>query len=112
MIVVSSCTGESASTHAPVAVRGVDVSDDRRTLTVRSTYPIHQFCAKAPGGVHVEVTGDVAVVAAYVVRQANFRDGDSCTLECGIVTQEVTLDAPIADDIQFQSPTNADPGCG
>ena len=112
LLLVSSCLFDGEPSRAAVVIRGTDVSPDRRTLTVWTTYPTSIPCGKQPSGVDVEVHGQVATISAYVARQAGMHDGDLCTLECGIVTQSVTLDEPLADGIRFESSPDAEPGCG
>lgn len=113
LLVVSSCSRDEAPTRVAVVVRGTEVSSDRRTLTIWTTYPRSIFCGKQPGGVDVETVDDhVAIIAAYVTRQVGLGEGDACTMECGIVAQSVTLDVPLADGVRFESAPKAEPGCG
>ena len=113
LLVVSSCSQDEAPTRVAVVVRGTEVSPDRRTLTIWTTYPLSIFCGKQPGGVDVEIVdAHVAIVAAYVTRQVGLGEGDACTMECGSVTQSVTLDVPLADGVRFESAPEAEPGCG
>lgn len=107
LIPLAAC-GDDAHRTA-VVPRSIVMSSDRRTITVETSYPVSMNCAKEPGGLKVQVNGDVAVVTATMERKNNI---DSCTLECGRVTQSVTLDKPLPDGIRFEAPPDADPGCG
>lgn len=78
LLLLGSCSKDEA-TRVPVAIRSVDVSDDRRTLTVTTAYATSVFCAKQADGVDVEVHGDVAVVSAYVTTQAGTGGNVACT---------------------------------
>ena len=74
--------------------RSIDLSADRRTITVVTSYPFAGSCAKEPGGVTVEVAGSVVRVAAWVAEVEG--EGD-CTDECGVVRQSVTLEEPLPE---------------
>lgn len=106
LIGLSACSDDAR--QATVVPLSIDVSNDRRTVTVVTSYPRSVSCAKQPGGLKVKVEGDVAIVIATMERRG---DVSSCTLECGYVTQSLTLDQPLADGIRFAAPSNADPGC-
>jgi hypothetical protein len=96
--------------QATVVPMSIDFSNDRRTVTVVTSYPRFVSCVKRPGGLHVKVEGDVAIVTATMEGSTDVHD--ACTLECGYVTQSLTLDQPLAEGVRFASPPDADPGCG
>lgn len=107
MIGGSSCGGEATS--RTVLPDTVEVSADRRVVTVVTAYPLGIDCAKEPTGLEVEVDGESVTVRA---RMANLSNPDGpCTLECGQVTQSVTLHDPLPSAAQFRFPDDADPGC-
>ena len=106
LIGLSAC-GDDAR-QATVVPQSIDVSNNRRTVTVATSYPRFVGCAKQPAGLKVKVEGDVAIVTATMERP---RDVHSCTLECGYVAQSLTLDQPLAEGVRFASPADADPGC-
>lgn len=110
-MVTAGCSagGDEGGRTAVVPIE-VTVSADRLTLTVTTSYPTKPFCAKQPVGVDVELRDDVAVVSAYA--NSVIKKGDFCTLECGLIQQVVTLDKPLAQNVRFESPSGADPGCG
>lgn len=80
--------------------RSVDLSADRRTITVVTSYPLAGFCTKEPAGVTVEVDGRVARVAAWVAEAA--AEGSSCTAECGVIQQSVTLKEPLPKGVVLE----------
>lgn len=95
--------------RAEVGFRDVEISADRLTLTVTSTYSNRVFCAKEPDGLKVQVVEGVALITAYL-RQA---DVDvTCSAECGFVTQTITLSEALPEGTSFASPDGIDPGCG
>ena len=84
----------------------VAVSDDRRTVTVVNDYG--PFCAIAPDGVEVDVSGDEIVVTAWMRTQT---DG-SCDAACEPVTQTTTdLAAPLPDVLPIVQRPGASLGC-
>lgn len=103
-----SCADGSQQRGA-VAFRDIEVSADRRTLTVSSSYPTKPFCAKEPDGVDVEIVNGVATVTAYL---RSPKAQGLCTMECDIVTQRVTLEEALPEGIRFEPPPGIDPGCG
>ncbi len=89
----------------------IDLSPDRRTVTVESSYPLAGFCVKEPDGIDISVDGTVATVAAWMVGPRP-TDGVGCSLECGPVTQTVTLDEPLPESVErFKPVTHAVEGC-
>jgi hypothetical protein len=96
--------GDGETAVVPVSI---EVSPNRRTLTVETYYPVSLNCGKEPGGLDVDVGGGVALITAVM----KGHDGD-CTGECASVTQTVTLDEPLPNDVRFEAPPDADPGCG
>ena len=106
LVVVAGCTADASSTS--VIPEAVEVSSDRRTVAVRTGYPASLNCGKDPGGLTVEVEGDIATVDAVMAETG----ADRCTLECGAVTQSVTLSEPLPEGVQLETPSNAEPGCG
>ena len=86
----------------------IEVSDDRRTLTVVTFYANSFNCGKLPGGVHVDVNDGVAVITAVMKSEP---DGVDCTMECGTVTQTITLPEALPTGVRFEAPPDADPGC-
>lgn len=91
-----------------VELADVEVSSDRRVLTVSTFYPVGLFCPKQPAGVTVELRDGVAVVSAFV-REVK---GSDCTAECATVVQQVTLKDPLPVGVEFESPPGALRGCG
>lgn len=90
--------------------RSIELSDDRRTITVVTSYPLAGFCAKEPAGVTVRLVGATARVAAWVAEPA--AQGNGCTAECGIIRQSVTLEQPLPESVRFEAVDGAVQGCG
>lgn len=88
----------------------IEVSPDRRTITVETSYPVDGFCVKDADGIDVTVNGTVATVAAWMTGPAP-GSGTDCTMECGKVTQTVTLDSPLPASVDFQPVSGAVRGC-
>lgn len=89
----------------------IEVSPDRWTVTVVTSYPLEGFCAKEPDGIEVTTEGSVATVTAWMAGPTP-RDGLVCTADCGRVTQAVTLDEPLAESIErFEPVPGAVQGC-
>ena len=88
--------------------RSIELSADRRTITVVTHYPLAGSCVKKPAGVTVEIDGTVARVGAWVSEVG----GEVCTAECGIVRQSVTLDEPLPRDVVLQPLAGAVRTCG
>ena len=105
--ILAGCSGGPG--RAEVGFSEVEVSADRLTLTVTSTYSKRVFCAKEPDGLKVEVVEGVALITSYL-RQADV-DG-TCSMECGFVTQTITLSEALPEGTSFASPDGIDPGCG
>lgn len=103
----SACLGDGRETA--VVPASIEVSDDRRTLTVVTFYPIKFNCGKLPGGLDVDIKDDVAVITAVMRSDSG---GGNCTMECASVTQSITLPDPLPTGVRFEAPPNADPGCG
>lgn len=106
LLIVAGCTDEPSA--VAVVPDGIEVSADRRTVTVSAGYPRSVGCAKEPGGLNVRVDGDLAVIEA-VVQNTKLQDG--CTLECGSIVQTVTLDEPLPETVRFEAVDGADSGC-
>ena len=87
----------------------VQVSADRRTLTVRTSYATFGFCVKLADGLDVRIDGASIVVSAWLA--SNTPSDGSCTLECSWVTQSITLADPIPADAQIIAVDEAVPGC-
>jgi hypothetical protein len=104
---VSACSGDGRQTA--VVPASIHLSPDRRTLTVATFYPTSFNCGKQPGGLDVDVHDDVVLVTAVMKSNSN---GGDCDLECGSVTQTITLSEPLPADVRFEAPADADPGCG
>ena len=92
-----------------VTPASIDVSPDRRTVTVVTFYPISFNCGHLPGGLDVDLDDRVAVITARMKTES---DSGDCDAVCGSVTQTVTLPEPLPIDVQFEAPPDADPGCG
>lgn len=103
-VLLASC---GRADRAAVVLRSVNVSEDRRTLTVTTDYANTVGCAKLPAGVEIQVRGLEVVVSAFVKAEPGV-----CTAECDQVTQTVTLDEPLPAGARFVAPPGADPGCG
>jgi hypothetical protein len=87
----------------------IEVSPDRRTITVVTSYPLAGSCVKEPDGVDITLEGSVAKVAAWMAAPTG---GLTCTLECGRVTQTVALDEPLPEAIERLEPVeHAVKGC-
>lgn len=89
--------------------RSIALSEDRRTITVSTTYPLAGFCAKDPGGVTVDVDASVARVSAWVVEQRG--RGTVCSSDCGVVRQRVSLERPLPAQVRLEPPDGAVRGC-
>src|SRR5262245_2855233 len=92
-----------------VTPASIEVSPDRRTVTVVTSYPISLSCGHLPGGLDVDLREGVAVITA---RMKSESDSGDCDALCASVTQTVTLPEPLPDDVRFEAPLGADPGCG
>jgi hypothetical protein len=88
----------------------VELSSDRRTVSVTTFYPVVGNCIKIADGVELAVDGEQAVVSAWM--RSDTPAEAACTLECGFVTQSVTLDQPLPATISFASADDAYEGCG
>lgn len=106
LMLLAGCSADRSSTS--VIPEAVEVSPDRRTVTVRTGYPSTLNCGKDPGGLDVEVAGGVATLDAVMAETGASR----CTLECGSVSQSVTLSEPLPEGVRFEAPSDAEPGCG
>jgi hypothetical protein len=110
----SACGGDGGDgrdgRETAVVPVSIEVSDDRRMLSVVTFYANSLFCGKQPGGVHVEINDGRAVISA-VLKEVEL-DGADCTAECGTVTQTITLPEPLPTGVRFEAPPDADPGCG
>lgn len=107
LLLAAGC-GEDRSSSTVVPEQ-IDVSADRLTVEVQTAYPTNVGCAKEPGGLSIGVVDGVATISAIVENSAGAK---SCTLECGQVSQSVTLDEPLPEPVRFAYPDDADPGCG
>lgn len=96
----------SSSTVVP---ERITVSADRMTVEVQTAYPTNAGCAKEPAGLSIDVIDGVATISAIV---ENNTGSKACTLECGQVSQSVTLDEPLPEPVRFAYPGDAGPGCG
>jgi len=92
-----------------VTPASIEVSPDRRTVTVVTFYPTTFNCGHLPGGLEVDLSEGVAVITA---RMRSESDSGDCDALCASVTQTVTLPEPLPDDVRFEAPPGADPGCG
>ncbi|HEV2809471.1 MAG TPA: hypothetical protein VGV93_03675, partial [Acidimicrobiales bacterium] len=62
-------------------------------------------------GIDISVDGSVATVAAWMSGSAP-QEGSACSLECGRVTQAVTLDSPLPESVKrFEPVAGAVEGC-
>ena len=104
--VASACDDGRETAVVPVTI---EVSPDRRTLTVATYFPTSFNCGHLPGGLDVDVKDGVALITAVMKSRSN--DGD-CDALCAAVTQTITLDEPLPNDVRFEAPPDADPGCG
>ena len=102
----SACSGGRSIAVTPASI---DVSSDRRTVTVVTFYPIGFNCGHLPGGLEVVLSEGVAVITA---RMKSESDSGDCDALCASVTQTVTLPEPLPNDVRFEAPPDADPGCG
>lgn len=106
LILIAACSDDRSS--SVVVPAQITVSADRLTVEVQTDYPTNAGCAKDPGGLSIDlVDGEATVRAIVESRSGNGR----CTLECGQVTQTVTLDEPLPDPVRFTYPADANPGC-
>ena len=87
----------------------IELSPDRRTVTVVTSYPTSFNCGHLPGGLDVDLNNDVAVITAMMKSRS---DSGTCDASCGSVTQTVTLPEPLPSDVRFEALPDADPGCG
>ena len=87
----------------------IDVSADRMTLTVTTSFPNIGHCIRIADAVDVAVEDDVAIISAWM-RSDTPAEG-MCTPDCGSVTQSVRLTMPLPDGVDFASPADAYPGC-
>lgn len=89
----------------------LEISADRRTITVRSSYPVEGFCVREPGGLDVEVKGTVAMVAVWLTGPSP-RDGAMCNMGCGDIEQTITLIEPLPKAVERLVPVaGAVAGC-
>ncbi len=104
---------EAREQRLAVVWSSIRLSDDRRTVTVTTWYPLAGFCIKEADGVDVEVRGDTAVVAAWMRGpELPMPENTACTMECGFVTQSVTLSEPLPDHVsEFEPAGNAVATC-
>ena len=107
VLLAAGCAEDRSS--SAVVPEQITVSPDRLTVEVRTAYPTNAGCAKQPGGLSIDVVDGVATIRAIV---ENTADAEQCTLECGNVSQSVTLDEPLPEPVRFAYPGDADPGCG
>ena len=61
LVGTSACSSEDRETA--VVPSSIDVSADRRALTVTTSYPVSLYCGHLPGGLEVEVEDAAALVA-------------------------------------------------
>ena len=93
-----------------VAVDSVDLSEDRTTLSVTTFSPVGVgHCIKNPDGVEIAIDGDVAVISVWM--RSDTPTEVTCTMECGFVTQTLTLSDPLPNGTSFASPDDAYEGC-
>ena len=90
--------------------RWIAISEDRRTISVETHYPLAGFCAKEPAGVTVQVRGSTARIGAWVGEQGG--RGDVCTMECGAVRQTITLKHALPESVRLEPVVGAVRGCG
>ncbi len=103
--------GDEDRQRYAVKWESIEVSPDRWTITLQTSYPIVDFCVKEPDGIDISVDGSVATVAAWMSGPAP-QEGSVCTLECGRVTQAVTLDSPLPESVKrFEPVAGAVEGC-
>ena len=107
LLLAAGCAEDrSRSTVVP---ERITVSVDRLTVEVQTAYPTNAGCAKEPGGLSINVADGVATISAIV---ENSNGAKRCTLECGHLSQSVTLDEPLPEPVRFAYPDDANPGCG
>jgi hypothetical protein len=100
------CSGGRSIAVTPASI---EVSPDRRTVTVVTFYPTSFNCGHLPGGLEVDLSEGVAVITAKMKSES---DSGDCDALCASVTQTVTLPEPLPRDVRFAAPPDADPGCG
>ena len=104
----------SASGPPRVAVRwrAVTVSADRRTIHVFGSYPVSLGCVKSPAGVDLRIEGDAAVLAVWMTGDGLSAPSATCTAECSIVPQDLTLSSPLPANVSTFVPIDgAVDGC-
>ncbi|MDQ3305359.1 MAG: hypothetical protein M3535_05160 [Actinomycetota bacterium] len=105
LLVLTACGGERDVDRVSVAWESIELSDDRRTITVTTSYPLAASCVKEADGVDVRVQGEVAVISAWMRGPDLPLPPDTdCTAECGLVTQSVTLAEPLPDEVSALEP--------
>lgn len=93
--------------RVPVLWERIEVSDDRRTVTAKTWYPVAGVCIKEPDGIDVEIDGEVATVAVWMRGpDLPLPDNVACTSECGSVTQSATLDEPLPTQVTSFRPVD------
>lgn len=104
---------ESREQRFAVIWSSIRLSDDRRTVTVTTWYPLAGFCVKEADGVDIETRGDTAVVAAWMRGpDLPLPENTACTMECGFVTQSVTLSEPLPERVsEFEPVSHAASSC-
>jgi hypothetical protein len=106
---------ESSSSIPPrVAVRwrAVTVSTDRKTIHVFASYPRDAGCVKTPAGVDLDIDGDTAVLSVWMTGDGLASPSATCTAECSIVPQDLTLSSPLPANVSTFAPVDgAVEGC-
>lgn len=90
----------------------IELSSDRRTVSVEHGNPIEGGCAAKPDGVDVALDdgGRVAHVTVWM-RTVELPDGAQCILMCSRIDQSVTVDEPLPDDVELVSIDGARETC-
>jgi hypothetical protein len=90
----------------------VAVSTDRRTIHVFASYPRDPACVKSPAGVDLEIDGDSAVLSVWMTGDGLSSPSATCTADCAIVPQELTLISPLPSNVSTFTPVDgAVEGC-
>lgn len=107
LLCLVACNSTDVARRAAVVPFNVQVSPDRKTVTVATHYASSIKCAQDAGGASLLLNGQRATVTAFVT---NATGRDYCLLPCGVVVQTITLDNPLPAGVSFVAPASADPG--
>ena len=93
--------------------RAVTISTDRRTIHVFASYPLSAGCVKTPAGVDLDdIDGDTAVLSVWMTGDGLTSPSATCTAECSIVPQDLSLSSPLPPNVSTFVPTaEAVEGC-